>query len=140
MVAQTSRGASPWLCLIVQALLAGLHAARFIDQQLTASDPSICHGGNTAPNPLRSDKPDICCLLGCTLAGQTTTLPQPATLPSVGTSSVRTAQLIQRLTLLRSRARSSAQQAPGSSLRLTSSSVSGVYARTVCVARCAASA
>ena len=102
------------LCLIVQALVSGLHAARFIDQQLTASDPSICHGGNTTPNPLRSDLPDTCCLLGCTLAGQTATLPEPATLLSVRTISAPTAQLIQQLTLLRSHLRDRAHSRPRS--------------------------
>jgi hypothetical protein len=102
------------LCLIVQALLTGLHAARFVDQKLTASDPSICHGSNTAPTPLRSDLPDTCCLLGCTLAGQTGTLPEQAILPSVRIISVPITHQVKQLTFLRSHLRDRAHSRPRS--------------------------
>src|SRR5215831_19366385 len=60
-------------CLVLQALIAGLHAAHFVDQQLIAGDSTICHGGNGTPTLPRSDT-DTCCLLGCNSAGQTATL------------------------------------------------------------------
>src|SRR5215813_12453083 len=52
-------------CIVVQTLIAGLHAAHFIEQQFVANDASICHGGNTAPSLPRSDLADPCCPQGC---------------------------------------------------------------------------
>src|SRR5262249_55682837 len=64
-------------CILLQALIAGLHAAQFIDHQLIANDPSICHGGNTGPSVPRSDLPDTCCLLGCNSSAPTARLSKP---------------------------------------------------------------
>jgi len=65
-------------CLIVvQIFVAGLHAAQFVEHQLVAGDPSICHGGNTSPNLPRSNLADPCCLLGCSVSGQVALLPKP---------------------------------------------------------------
>src|SRR6516225_10649808 len=66
--------------IVVQALVAGLHAVHFIEQQLVANDPSICHGGNSAPNLPRSDIPDPCCLLG-SVSAHGALVPRPTALP-----------------------------------------------------------
>src|SRR5262245_25243458 len=57
-------------CLSLQALIAGLHTAHAVDQQLIASDLSICHGGNNSPTEPRPDHADICCLVACNVSGQ----------------------------------------------------------------------
>jgi hypothetical protein len=102
------------LCLVVQSLFAGLHAARFIDQQLVASDPSICHGGNTAPNSPGSDHPDTCCLLGCTGAGQIANLPRPTTLPLIRAVGPTSTHPIGQLGVLRSHLGDGAHNRPRS--------------------------
>jgi len=56
--------------LVLQTLIAGLHAAHAVDQRLIASDLSICHGGNNSPTKPRPDHSDICCLLACNVSGQ----------------------------------------------------------------------
>jgi hypothetical protein len=62
----------------LQALVAGLHAAYVVDQQLLANDlSSICHGGKSdtgAPPLPSSDHASTCCLLGCNVVGQTANL------------------------------------------------------------------
>ena len=68
-------------CLVVQALIAGLHVAHAVDQQLTASDPSICHGGNGTPAGPHPDRADICCLLACNVSGQAAIPSELATVP-----------------------------------------------------------
>src|SRR5262245_5911324 len=67
------------LCLVLQALSAGLHSAHFVDQRLIAADPTICHGGSSTPSLPRSDT-DTCCLLGCNSAAQTAMLFAPIAL------------------------------------------------------------
>src|SRR5215470_17103702 len=66
-------------CLVLQALIAGLHAAYAVEQQLIASDPSICHGGYSTPAQPRPDRPDICCLLACSISKPGATPPEPIT-------------------------------------------------------------
>src|SRR5215467_9218225 len=61
-------------CIVLQTLIAGLHAGHFVDRQLIASDPSICHGDNSTPRLPRSDLVDTCCLLGCNISGDSATL------------------------------------------------------------------
>src|SRR5262245_45012529 len=68
-------------CLALQALIAGLHAAQAVDRQLIASDPSICHGGNSTPAQPRPDRTDICCLLACDRCTQVATIAELVTLP-----------------------------------------------------------
>src|SRR5215831_11894034 len=66
-------------CLALQALIAGFHAAHAVDQELIASDLSICHGGNNTPTVPRPDRADICCLLACNVSTQAATLAEPIT-------------------------------------------------------------
>src|SRR5215468_9205198 len=68
-------------CLALQALIAGLHAAHAVDQQLIAGDPSICHGGNSTPAEPRPDRADICCLLACSISTQSATLAELVNVP-----------------------------------------------------------
>src|SRR5215470_18124770 len=68
-------------CLVLQALIAGLHAAHAVDQLLIASDPSICHGGNGTPAQPHPDRADICCLLACNISTQAATLSELVTVP-----------------------------------------------------------
>jgi len=90
------------LCLVVQSLFAGLHAARFIDQQLIAGDPSICHSGSTAPSLPRSDHLDTCCLLGCFSAGLIANLSTPAAVLPIWVVSATKIHQIGQLGVLRS--------------------------------------
>jgi hypothetical protein len=88
-------------CLVVQALIAGLHAAHFVDQRLIAGDPTICHGGNSTPTFPRSDT-DACCLLGCNSAGQAATLSAPIALVASQIFGATDQLLINHVVLLRS--------------------------------------
>src|SRR5215510_5100805 len=88
-------------CLILQALIAGLHAAHFVDQSLIAADPTICHGGNSTPIFPRSDR-DACCLLGCNSAGQAAALAAPIALVASQILGTPEKLLINPVVLLRS--------------------------------------
>jgi len=65
--------------VVLQALVAGLHAAYTVDLLLLANDlASICHGGKSdtgAPTQPGSDLASTCCLVGCNVAGHTAKLP-----------------------------------------------------------------
>jgi len=89
-------------CIVLQALIAGLHAGHFVDQQLIASDSSICHGGNDTPSFPRSDFADTCCLLGCNVSGYAATVAEPVVLILPLTVSATTRLPIHDITLLRS--------------------------------------
>src|SRR5262249_16299706 len=78
-------------CLVLQALIAGLHAAHAVDQQLIASDPSICHGGNSTPAEPHPDRADTCSFLACNMSTPAATLSEPITVTRHGID--RTIQL-----------------------------------------------
>ena len=88
-------------CIVVQTLIAGLHAAHFIEQQFVANDASICHGGNTAPSLPRSDLADPCCPQGC-IAGPAALLPRPTAILPRRIVAATTQQPVQQLLALRS--------------------------------------
>jgi hypothetical protein len=97
----------------LQALIAGLHTAHFVDQQLIAGDPTICHGGSGTPTLPRSDT-DTCCLLGCDSAGQTATLFAPVALAAAQIYSTTKRFLTNRVALLRSHLADRAHNRPRS--------------------------
>ena len=101
------------LCLILQALIAGLHAAHFVDQRLIAGDPTICHGGNSTPTFPRSDT-DTCCLLGCNSTNQTATLFAPIALVAAQIYATTDQLLINPIILLRSHLADRAHSRPRS--------------------------
>jgi len=101
------------LCLILQALTAGLHAAHFVDQRLIAEDPTICHGGNGTPTLPRSDA-DTCCLLGCNSAGQSATLFAPIALMTAQIYCTTHRLLINPVVLLRTHLADRAHSRPRS--------------------------
>ena len=101
------------VCLVLQALIAGLHAAHFVDQQLIAGDPTICHGGSSTPTLPRSDR-DTCCLVGCNSAGQTATLFAPIALVAAQIYGTTEQFLTNRVALLRSHLADRAHNRPRS--------------------------
>ena len=88
----------------LQALVAGLHAAYVVDQQLLANDlSSICHGGKSdtgAPPLPSSDHASTCCLLGCNVAGQTANLADASSFVLPTLEATRTVLPIHFVTLL----------------------------------------